>query len=148
MRIVKKTLLCGMLMIAAGQAAEQRIARSRLPVPVRDAVDRESKGASVKGYSKEVENGKTFYEVETVRNGKSRDVLVNAAGTLVEVEEEVDRAALPEKIQTGLKRAAENQKIVKTELVTKRNSRIYEAVIQNGTKSFEIQVDSNGERVK
>jgi uncharacterized membrane protein YkoI len=49
----------------------------------------QAKGAQVLGFSKETEKGQTTYEVETKMNGKSRDLTFDAAGTLMEVEQEV-----------------------------------------------------------
>ena len=54
---------------------DQKIAMKDLPAAVRAALQRESVGATVKRLSKEVEGGKTLYEVETIRDGRSRDLL-------------------------------------------------------------------------
>ena len=69
-------------------AAERKIGPQDLPPAVQKAVPGETKGAQIKGYNQETEKGKTYYEVETMLNGKSRDVLFDASGALVEVEEE------------------------------------------------------------
>jgi hypothetical protein len=44
------------------------------------------KGAELKGLSREEENGKTVYEVETIKNGKTFKIAVTAAGLIVKQE--------------------------------------------------------------
>src|SRR5258705_3186743 len=75
---------CALLLLGATLgAADKKITAQDLPPAVAKAVQDETKGATIKGYSKEVEHGKTMYEVETTLNGKSRDLLFDAAGKLV-----------------------------------------------------------------
>jgi hypothetical protein len=46
-------------------AQEKKIQRSDLPPAMQKTVDEQSKGATVKGFSTEVEDGKKIYEVES-----------------------------------------------------------------------------------
>lgn len=69
-----------------GIAAEKKVKLAELPARVQKTVQEQTKNAQLKGLSKEVENGKTFYEIETIVNGKSRDLLVDPSGQIVEVE--------------------------------------------------------------
>src|SRR5581483_11000069 len=73
----------------AASAQEKKIKKSDLPAAVQKTADEQSKGATVKGYNSEVEDGKTIYEVELTVNGHSRDVSISPAGEVVELEEEV-----------------------------------------------------------
>src|SRR5207302_5672129 len=58
--------------------ADQKIQMKDLPPAVQKAIQDQTAGAQVKGLSKEVEGGKTFYEAETVVNGRTRDLLFDA----------------------------------------------------------------------
>src|SRR5690349_3659606 len=87
---------------ASMQAAEHPIQKKDLPVAVQKALDAEIKGGTVKGFAKETEDGKVFYEMETVKNGRSRDVLFDPEGHVVEVEEEVALDSLPDAVKTAL----------------------------------------------
>ena len=49
----------------------------------------------IKGYAREVEGGKTLFEVETTVNGHSRDLLFDAKGTLVSVPKHENRRPAP-----------------------------------------------------
>ena len=60
------------LWFATGASAqEKKIKKSDMPAAVQKTADEQSKGATVKGYSTEVEDGKTIYEVELTVNGHS-----------------------------------------------------------------------------
>jgi len=61
-----------------------------LPPAVKATVEAESKGAVVKSISCEKEHGKTVYELETLVNGRTRDLMIDAAGKVYVVEEQLD----------------------------------------------------------
>jgi|SRR5690242_17112846 len=130
---------------AALAQTEKKITRTALPPAVRKTVDAQSKGATVKGYSKEVEKGKTYYEAELMVNGHTKDILVDASGNVVEVEEEVVLQSLPQPVKDGLAAKAGKGKIAKVESLTKRDKLVaYEAQVTNGTKRSEVQVGPDG----
>ena len=130
-------------MVASGQ--EKKIKRSDLPPAVEKAMAEVSKGAAIKGFSKETENGKTTYEVEMVVNGHSRDVEMEPNGTVAEVEEEVALDSLPAEVKEGLNAKAAGGKILKVESLTKKGKLVaYEAHIEAGGKRHEIQVGPDG----
>jgi hypothetical protein len=107
---------------------------SKYPDAVRATIEAETKNATVKHVSKETEKGKTQYEVETMANGKSRDLLVDASGKVIEVEEEIALDAAPAPVQSALARYA---KVLKLERVTREGAITYEASVQDrhGKKS-------------
>jgi uncharacterized membrane protein YkoI len=130
-------------------AAEKKIQSKDLPPAVQKAVPAETKGAEIKGYNQETEKGKTFYEVETVLNGKSRDLLFDASGALVEVEEEVALDSIPSAAKAAIEKRAASGKVDKVESVTKGQSVSYEAEITSKTgKRSEVAVKADGSPVK
>src|SRR5262245_65657691 len=64
----------------AKQKTESKVTMKDLPAPVQAAVKELSNGAVMRGLSKEVENGQTFYEVELKVNGRNRDALIDQIG--------------------------------------------------------------------
>jgi hypothetical protein len=133
------------LFVLPAFAQEKKLQKSDLPAAVQKTADEQSKGATVKGYSSEVEDGKLTYEVQLTVNGKGRDVAIDANGVLLEVEDEMDMAALPAAVQDGLKKKAGAGKILKVESLTKKGKIVaYEAVVQTGTKKKEVQVGPDG----
>jgi hypothetical protein len=134
-----------LLFVASTSAGEKRIKKSDLPPAVQKTADEQSKGASVKGYNKEIENGKVEYEVELLVNGHSKDVSIDPEGNVVEVEEEVALDSLPAAVRDGLQKKAGNGKIAKVESLTKHGTLVaYEAQVRNGAKRSEIQVGPDG----
>lgn len=83
-------------------AQEKKIARGALPSAVQKVVQEQSQGATIKGYSTEVEHGRRVYEVEMIVNGHTRDIQIATDGTLNEIEEEVALYSLPNAVQVAL----------------------------------------------
>jgi hypothetical protein len=144
-RILAAGVFACLLLTIPARAQEKKLQKSDLPTAVQKTADEQSKGATVKGYSSEVEGGKTIYEVQLVVNGKNRDVSIDALGAVIEVEDTVEMDSLPVAVQDGLKKKAGNGKILSVEALTKKGKLVaYEAVVQEGTKKHEIQVGPDG----
>ena len=126
-------------------AEEKRLKKSDLPLPVQKTADGQSKGATVKGYSKEVEHGKLQYEVELIIDGRGRDMTIAPDGRVLEVEEALDFGDLPVAVREGLQSKAAGAKIVKVESIVKNGKLVaYEAQVYSRNKRSEIQVGPNG----
>jgi hypothetical protein len=126
-------------------AADKRISRADLPVQVQKAADEQTKGATVRGYSKEIENGKVEYEVQVVVNGHSKDITIAPDGTLIEIEEQASIEALSPQVRSGLIAKAAMGKITKVESLTKHGKIIaYEAQVLTAGKRSEVQVGPDG----
>ena len=129
--------------VSLGQ--EKKIQRSDLPPAVEDTVVAQSRGAVIRGFSLENENGQTYYEAEMTVNGRGRDVLIDKSGAIVEVEEHVPFDSLPASVREGLQAKAGKGKIVKVESITKHDQLVaYEAKVLTGTKKSEVQVGPDG----
>jgi hypothetical protein len=139
------SVLLPALAAAQEHEREKKIQRSDLPLAVENIVVEQSKGATIKGFSQEQENGQTFYEAELTVNGHSKDVLMDRNGSVVEVEEWVSMESLPSAVRIGLQNKARDSKIVKVESLTKKGKLVaFEAkVLSNGKKS-EVQVGPDG----
>src|SRR5215468_5748607 len=87
--ILKLSLLCALcvLLPCATAAQEQRVKLKSLPQAAQKTVEEQSKGATIRGLSKEVEKGKTQYELELTVNGRSKDMIIDPNGAILEVEE-------------------------------------------------------------
>ncbi len=135
----------GLLLAAAVSAQEKKIKRSDLPPAVEKTVAAQSEGATIKGFSTEKEKGETFYEAEMMVNGHSKDVLIAADGTVVEVEEQVVLDSLSADVKAGLQAKAGKGKILKVESLTKKGKLVaYEAQVDTNGKKSEVQVGPDG----
>src|SRR5437660_9675566 len=135
----------GLLLAGAASAQEKKIKRSDLPPAVEKTVAAESAGATIRGFSTEMEKGQTFYEAEMTVNGHSKAVTIAADGTVVEVEEQVALNSLPADVKTGLQAKAGKGKILKVESLTKKDKLVaYEAQVETNGKKSEVQVGPDG----
>ena len=148
LRFFTLVLASGLTFLTA-QAQETRIKRSQLPAAVEKTVAKESEGATIKGFAKEIEKGQTFYELELIVDGHTKDVLMDKHGNVVEVEEQVSMDSLPAAVQEALKQAAGAGTIGIIESITKNGTLVsYEAHVKHGKKRSEIKVGPNGETMK
>lgn len=131
--------------VSNAQEKEKKIKRSDLPPAVEKTVATQSSGATIKGFSKETEGGKIFYEAEMTVNGHSKDVLVAEDGSIAEVEEEVALDSLSPAVRAGLQAKAGSSKIQKVESITKHDKIVaYEAKVDHNGKKSEVQVGPDG----
>jgi uncharacterized membrane protein YkoI len=145
MSVSKLALAVSFALTSLAFAQEKKIQRADLPPAVEKAVAAQTRGATVKGFSQEKENGQTFYEAELTVSGHSKDVLIDSTGTVVEVEEQVALDSLPAAVKDGLQAKAGAGKILKVESITKHDKLVaYEAKVQTGGKKSEIQVGPDG----
>ena len=147
MQSMMKALAAGAALSAVvlAGAQEKKIARSALPPAVEKAVQVQSGGATVKGFSEEREKGQTFYEAEMIVDGHSKDVLFDGQGNVAEVEEQVVLSSLPADVKAGLEAKAAKGRITKVESITKKGSLVaYEAQIFTNGKRSEVQVGPDG----
>lgn len=130
---------------ALAQDSEKPVKMSELPAAVKKTVQEQSKGAKIRGLAKEVEAGKTFYEAALLFNGHSKDVLIDADGKVVEVEEQVALSSLPPAVKAEIQKQTGKGKITIVESVTKDNALVfYEAHIKTGGKIKEVKVAPDG----
>jgi uncharacterized membrane protein YkoI len=132
---------------ALSQDYEKRVKMKDLPKPVQRTVLEQSKGATLRALSKEVEKGKTFYEAELRVNGHNKDLLIDPTGAVVEVEEEVPLASVPAAVRATIAQNAGRGRIVNVESVTRNSSVVaYEAHIKAG-RWAEIKVAADGKLI-
>src|SRR5580704_10726814 len=138
-------LVVSSLVVGSALAQEKKIKRSELPAAVEKTVVEQSKGATIRGFSEEKENGQTTYEAEMLVNGHTKDVQMDGNGAVMEVEEQVELQAVPAEVKAGLQAKAGKGKITKVESITKKNKLVaYEAQVVTDGKKSEVQVGPDG----
>ena len=126
----------------------KKVALQDLPPAVYQTVQGLIAGAEMKGLSQEKENGRTVYEVETVKNGKTRDALIDTTGRILELEESTTLSEVPGPVKTAIEKAAGNGKITKIETITRGHSVRYEAIITKAGRSSELTFTGDGSIVQ
>jgi hypothetical protein len=143
--LVIGTLLAALSWLGQAQDTEVKVKMKDLPAAVRKTVEEQSKGATLRGVSKEVESGKTYYEAELKVGGHGKDVLIDPSGAVVMVEEEVAMTALPAAAGESLSKSIAGAKLVKLESISRNNAIVaYEATIKKSGKTSEIKVSPDG----
>ena len=149
MKTIHLAILAASALLSAGslsaQEHEKRVKRSDLPAAIEKTVAANSQGATIKGFSSEKEDGKTFYEAEMTVNGHSKDILIATDGSIAEVEEEVAMDSLSADVKAGLQAKAGKGKLLKVESITKKDKLVaYEAKVDTNGKKSEVQVGPDG----
>lgn len=131
------------------QDSEVPVKMKDLPKPVQKTVKEQSKGAKVRGLSKETDQGKTYYEVELNVKGHTKDVLIDPTGAVVETEEEVAIDSVPAVVKAEFEKHAANGKVQMVESITKDGAVVaYEAHIKIGEKFLEVKVGPDGQLIE
>lgn len=149
MLITQRALVIAMALTVVAlpsAAAQHKVDLSKYPAAVRTAIEAETKNATLKNVSKETEKGQTQYEVETVVNGKTRDLLIDPSGKIIEIEEEIAVDAAPAPVRDALGRQG---KVTRLESVHRNGVTTFEATVQhaNGRKTS-VALDAQGKPIK
>jgi hypothetical protein len=138
-------LIANLALARSTVGQERKINRSELPAAVEKTVVEQTKGATIRGFSQEKENGQTTYEAEMLVNGHTKDVQMDTNGAVIEVEEQVELQAVPAEVKAGLQAKAGKGKITKVESITKKDKLVaYEAQVVTDGKKSEVQVGPDG----
>jgi len=133
------------LLLAGSAIAESKLKVESLPPAVQKTVNEQTQHAKLVGLSREKEGGKTVYELETMVNDKSRDLIIDSAGTILSVEDEVALDTIPEAAKKAIQEKVAAGKITKVETVTKGSEVSYEAAYTSKSgKKAEYGVNADG----
>jgi hypothetical protein len=143
------------VLLAAGwaRAEETKIKEADVPKAVLDGVAKKYPTAKRVGFEREVEHGKTVYEIQLVNDGHKIDVDVSPDGRIVEEEEEIAFDSAPDPVRKAfsaspkfgkwtVKRA---EKVVKAD---KPDAPEYELLVSNGKSAAEIVFAADGKQLK
>ena len=131
--------------VTCGLIADTKVTMEQLPAAVQKTVKEQTQGATLVGLSKATQKGKTLYEVETKMNGKTRDLLLDATGAVVSVEDEIDMASVPAAAKAAIEQKAAGAVIEKVESVKEGSNVSYEATFKTKAgKRTEFAVNSDG----
>ncbi len=141
-------LLLGASSIPQQEETEESVKMDDLPAPVKKTVLEVSKGVKLRGLTREVEKGETFYEAELDVNGRTRDVIMDASGAVVLIEEEVTLSSVPAVVRAAIEKHAEGGEIELVETLT-RNGKIeaYEIHVKKDAEEKEFKIDPAGQLI-
>jgi hypothetical protein len=147
---MKRTIAATALVLVAGfglsaRADDDKIAPDKLPKVVLKAINAKFPGAKLEEAAKEVEEGKTSYEVEFTFKDGEYTVSVTADGTIEEIEREIAIKELPVAVFAALKAKYPKAKLDEAEEVTAGEKVTYEVIVKpKGKKAREVVFSTKG----
>jgi uncharacterized membrane protein YkoI len=132
------------LLALSAAAQEKKITAGDVPAAIMSAFKSAYPNATIRGYAREKENGKVFYEIESREGTTTRDVLYNPDGTVAEIEESIAATDLPAEIQQAIKGKYPKAVITRAEKTTAGDKVSYEVVARQGKKRITLEVDASG----
>jgi Putative beta-lactamase-inhibitor-like, PepSY-like len=147
-KLAASALLAIVVGATSALADEQKVSCRAVPAPVRTAFEKAFPKASIKHCAREVEKGKTAYEIASVEGETGRDVTFHPDGTVISVEETISFGSVPEPVQRAVKERYPGGELARAEKIIRGDTVLYEFGIKHGNKSVEIVFDPGGNEVK
>ena len=132
------------LLTFSAVAQDVKLKKKQVPRAVIAAFQSAYPQATIRGYAREKENGKVYYEVESVEGQTTRDVLYNADGTVAEIEESIAGGDLPADALEALRAKYPGAVVTKAEKITRGDITEYEAHARIGKKRVSMEFDASG----
>jgi hypothetical protein len=133
-----------LLTVVGLYAEEAKIKPKELPAAVLTAFKQAYPDASIKGASKEEENGQTVYEIESKDGKHSRDLVYSAEGKILEVEEVINFDQLPAAVQQAIKAKYPDAKVEKAEKISKDAVVEFEVKLEQGEEDIIMILEPSG----
>ncbi len=148
--IVGSLVLClaFTLSIFAITPPEQSLKKKDVPQSIIKSFEQSYPQAKIKGYSKEDNEGKVAYEIESKDGKINRDILYNADGSVISIEESMLVSELPQLVQNSLKSEFSNAKIIQVERLIKGSEQHFEVILKVKKLKFEIMFGADGKIIK
>jgi uncharacterized membrane protein YkoI len=139
-----------LLATAAGRADEEKVPLDKLPKEVLDAVKAKFPKGELKGAEKEVENGKTVYEVNLTDGTKKVEATFTADGKILSTETIIAAKDLPRAVMATLEEKYPKAEYKTVEEVVeykdgKEEPAVYEVLLNTADKkTFEVVLSADG----
>jgi hypothetical protein len=134
--------------VALAEEGEQTVPCKKLPIAVMKAFSKSYPKATIKNCSREVEDGKVSYEVASKEKAIGRDVLYDAKGNVIVVEETMAMSEAPEPVQQAFNKKFSKAEIILAERLLRGTSINYEFQIKLKGRIREVVFDSAGNEIE
>lgn len=151
MRITARAVLLVVAISLLGISAlaqDTKLREKSVPAAVVTAFKSAYPNARIRGYAREKEDGKVFYEVESIDGTTHRDILYNSDGTVAEIEESIAATDLPAEAQKIIHDQYPRAVISIAEKVTAGDKVGYEVSAKQGKRRISLGFDADGKLVK
>jgi hypothetical protein len=148
MAVVRITLIVVFALAFIANAQEKKITKKDVPVAVLSAFEKAYPKAKVKGYSTETEDGKTYFEIESMQGKMNLDASYLPDGTVAEIESGVAVKNLPIPVKDAVKAKYPKGKIDKAEQKTVGAVVTFEIKVKVGKSIVGLEIDPSGKIIK
>lgn len=139
------TLLAAMILVATMCfPQEQSLKKKDVPKAIMTAFKTSYPKATIKGYSKETDQGTVVYEVESVEGTTHRDITYTADGAVVSFEESLAYKDLPQPVRDALMKEYPKAKVSICEKVIKGSTTQFELLVKSGKQKLELVYNADG----
>ena len=125
-------------------AQEKKINKKEVPQAVLNSFQKDYPNATIKAASIEKENGKIYYEIESLEGSNQRDLLFTKEGKVAEIEETLASNDIPDFVKNSVMQKYPNCEINRAEKVKSGKKISYELVVKSGMQRHEVVLDSKG----
>ncbi|MBN2137627.1 MAG: hypothetical protein JW720_07465 [Sedimentisphaerales bacterium] len=131
---------------AKAEESERKVTEAEVPKAALNTLKKRAGEAKITEFAEEIEHGSTFYEASFKNKaGANTDVLVTAAGALVETEQEISAKKLPAAVrQAAAKAAGKGAKLA----CEKKTMILYEVKFSKDGTTYEILLTPDGRIVE
>lgn len=136
------------LLVVVALAQDVKLRKNQVPRAVIAAFASSYPQATIRGYNREKENGKVYYEVESTEGQTTRDILYNSDGSIAEIEESIAVADLPAAATEALSAKYPGAVITSAEKITRGDITEYEAYAKAAKKRVSLEFDASGKPLK
>jgi hypothetical protein len=129
------------------QAKHQAVSLDKLPAAVQATIKDQSTGGTVSALWQDSREGKTVYGSKIKIKGQDKEVVVDSAGAILELEEEVAIASLPEAVRKTVIEQSKGVLVQRVSRETAGGKVTYEAALTiGGLKGHrkEVEIDPSG----
>lgn len=123
---------------------DESISLDKAPPAVQAAVKKALGGNALDKLSKEDEDGQARYVAEFKADGVEHEVEISESGEVVEEEQDIDVAKLPDAVKRAVMKKHPGAKIAEAALKMAGGKTSYEVEITAGGKSHEVNVSEDG----
>ena len=135
------------LAVAAEAAKERKVTLDQVPQKVRETLERECRGATIRDITEENDGGKILYDFEVTREGRAFEFDIAADGEVLSREEQVELSQLPAAVRKTIERASKGGQIGTIMKANEAGKTSYEAEITIKGKMTEITIAADGKLI-
>jgi uncharacterized membrane protein YkoI len=137
--------LVGLATVGGACAAEEKIPLDKVPAAVMKAVKKKFPSAKIEVAEKNVEDGKTTYEIGIEQDDRDITVSLKEDGTILEIEKEISVKDLPTAVTGAIAAKYPRATLKKAEEVTEGDKVTYEVIVVLESKKVrEVVLDRAG----